>query len=335
MDGFKRYVFRVTCWGTVVFFLTSCTTIDLNAPPPDTSQPKIRDASPASKKSGGYYQNDGPHDNPPDESSLLALPDAAPKDETIPDKSFNRPYNALGKTYTPQLDQKAFSQEGMASWYGRQFHGRKTSSGELYNMYAMTAAHPTLPIPSYVRVTNLNNQKQVVVRINDRGPFHGGRIIDLSYTAALKLDYIKQGSTKVKVERLFGVDVDQAKKDELARAGDVKKNSLALTVASAPVVMLSSSVAVAPLPEETVGGGGATVATGIPQYFLQMGNFSSPEAAKDMVAKNQGQVSSTLSIIKDEGAYKVVAGPFADLTELRQKQKQLREQGFSSFLLKK
>jgi rare lipoprotein A len=223
----------------------------------------------------------------------------------------------------------------MASWYGRQFHGRKTSSGELYNMYAMTAAHPTLPIPSYVRVTNLNNQKQVVVRINDRGPFHGGRIIDLSYTAALKLDYIKQGSTKVKVERLFGVDVDQAKKDELARAGDVKKNSLALTVASAPVVMLSSSVAVAPLPEETVGGGGATVATGIPQYFLQMGNFSSPEAAKDMVAKNQGQVSSTLSIIKDEGAYKVVAGPFADLTELRQKQKQLREQGFSSFLLKK
>jgi rare lipoprotein A len=114
----------------------------------------------------------------------------------------NRPYVALGNAYTPQSTRRAHSEEGLASWYGRRFHGRKTASGEPYDMYAMTAAHPTLPIPSYARVTSLDSGKSVVVRINDRGPFHSKRVIDLSYTAAHKLGYIKRGSTRVRVEAL-------------------------------------------------------------------------------------------------------------------------------------
>jgi rare lipoprotein A len=154
----------------------------------------------ATAKSGGYYLDDGPAANPP--PNLDAIPDAVPRAEPL-HRFANRTYVALGNTYTPQTERPAAHvEEGMASWYGRRFHGKKTASGEPYDMYGMTAAHPTLPIPSYVRVTSLNNGKSVVVRINDRGPFHSKRVIDLSYTAAYKLGYIAQGSTRVKVESI-------------------------------------------------------------------------------------------------------------------------------------
>jgi rare lipoprotein A len=150
-------------------------------------------------KSGGYYLDDGPEANPPPD--LDTVPDAVPREEPL-HRFANRTYVVLGNTYTPQTERRAYSEEGLASWYGRRFHGRKTASGEPYDMYAMTAAHPTLPIPSYARVTALDNGKSVVVRINDRGPFHSTRVIDLSYTAAHKLGYLKQGSTRVRVESL-------------------------------------------------------------------------------------------------------------------------------------
>ena len=150
-------------------------------------------------KGGGYYLDDGPEAVPP--PNLAAIPDAVPRDEPL-HRFANRPYEVLGSRYVPQTGRRAFSQEGVASWYGKRFHGKKTASGESYDMYAMTAAHPTLPIPSYVRVTSLANGQSVVVRINDRGPFHSQRIIDLSYTAATKLGYISQGSTRVRVEGL-------------------------------------------------------------------------------------------------------------------------------------
>src|SRR5512141_945812 len=114
----------------------------------------------------------------------------------------DRTYVALGTTYTPQTTRQPYVKEGLASWYGRRFQGKKTSSGEPYDMYAMTAAHPTLPIPSYARVTSLDTGKSVVVRINDRGPFHSKRIIDLSYTAAYKLGYLGKGSARVRVESI-------------------------------------------------------------------------------------------------------------------------------------
>lgn len=146
---------------------------------------------------GGYYKDDGPGDNPP--ANLASVPDAVPRNEPL-HKYANRPYEVFGKKYVPLASVQPFQQRGTASWYGKKFHGQKTSSGETYDMYKMTAAHPTLPIPSYVRVTNVSNGRSVVVRVNDRGPFHGGRVIDLSYVAAYKLGYVGAGSAQVQVE---------------------------------------------------------------------------------------------------------------------------------------
>jgi rare lipoprotein A len=109
----------------------------------------------------------------------------------------------FGTSYTPLASVQSFKQRGRASWYGRRFHGQRTSSGERYDMYGMTAAHPTLPIPSYARVTSLENGKSVVVRINDRGPFHASRVIDLSYTAAYKLGFVAAGSAEVELESVI------------------------------------------------------------------------------------------------------------------------------------
>jgi rare lipoprotein A len=162
------------------------------------TSPPAKQASTASK-GGGYYLDDGPEANPP--ANLDAVPDAVPRKEPLHPFA-NRTYVALGNTYTPQTTRQPYSEEGLASWYGRRFNGKKTSSGEPYDMYAMTAAHPTLPIPSYARVTSLDTGKSVVVRINDRGPFHSKRIIDLSYTAAHKLGYLGHGSVRVRVESI-------------------------------------------------------------------------------------------------------------------------------------
>ena len=166
------------------------------------STPTVPEKTPApakTAKSGGYYLDDGPDATPP--PNLDAIPDAVPRNEPL-NRFANRSYVALGTTYTPQTERRPYSEEGLASWYGRRFRGSKTASGEPYDMYAMTAAHPTLPIPSYARVTSLVNGKSVVVRINDRGPFHSQRIIDLSYTAAYKLGFLGSGSSRVRVESL-------------------------------------------------------------------------------------------------------------------------------------
>ena len=114
----------------------------------------------------------------------------------------NRPYKVMGQSFTPMTGDKPLTQTGTASWYGKQFHGKKTAIGEIYDMYAMTAAHPTMELPSYARVTNLANGRSVIVRVNDRGPFIGGRAIDMSYAAAVKLGYQKKGTTRVKIERI-------------------------------------------------------------------------------------------------------------------------------------
>ncbi|MBH0049702.1 septal ring lytic transglycosylase RlpA family protein [Pseudoalteromonas sp. SWYJZ19] len=120
--------------------------------------------------------------------------------ETTKSASASRPYTVLGKSYSPMLDETGYSEEGIASWYGRKFHGYHTSNGETYDMFAMTAAHKTLPLPSFVKVTNTANGKSVIVRVNDRGPFHDDRVIDLSYAAAYKLGYYTHGTAKVKLE---------------------------------------------------------------------------------------------------------------------------------------
>ncbi|MET3106754.1 rare lipoprotein A [Oxalobacteraceae bacterium GrIS 1.18] len=184
---------------------------------------------------GAYYKDDGPGDNPP--SGLELTLDAEPKVEPY-SVSGNKPYVVFGKTYTPMLDDQPFSQRGTGSWYGKKFHGQRTSSGEPYDMYKMTAAHPTLPIPSYARITNLSNGKQVIVKVNDRGPFHTNRIVDLSYTAALKLDYLGKGSSELLLERLLPADID--------KMAENKKNNVGSPVAAAAALAVPVATAVAP-----------------------------------------------------------------------------------------
>ena len=146
---------------------------------------------------GGYYEDDGPEASPP--ADIANIPDAVPKAEPR-SASGNKPYSVYGVTYTPLADTSGYRERGVASWYGKKFHGRRTSSGEPYDMYAMTAAHKTLPLPSYVRVRNLQNDRSVVVRVNDRGPFLHNRLIDLSYAAAARLGILGAGTGVVEVE---------------------------------------------------------------------------------------------------------------------------------------
>jgi rare lipoprotein A len=149
---------------------------------------------------GGYYKGDGPGGPPPVDLDRIA--DATPRAEPL-NAGANAPYTALGRRYVPYTSLAPYRARGVATWYGRKFHGKRTASGERYDMYAMTAAHTVLPIPSYARVTNLANGRSVVVRINDRGPFHANRIIDLSYAAAYKLGYVNAGSATVEVEAIL------------------------------------------------------------------------------------------------------------------------------------
>ncbi len=194
-----------SCVLSAVIAIAGCTTA---RQPGSSVPPFIKPPSPVVKtqppaplpqpsNDGAYYLDDGPGANPP--SNLDQIPDAVPRAEKLHPYA-NRPYSALGLRFVPRADARDYRARGVASWYGRRYHGKATSSGELYDMYQMTAAHPTLPVPSYARVTNLQNKKSVTVRINDRGPFKHDRIIDLSYVAAHKLGYVRQGSADVEVE---------------------------------------------------------------------------------------------------------------------------------------
>jgi len=199
----------------------------------------------------GNAQRDGPEAKPP--SNLEAVPDAVPQIEAIRKGGPNKPYEVAGNTYVPLTDGRALTEKGLASWYGKKFHGRRTASGEAYNMYAMTAAHKTLPIPSYARVRNPANGKEVIVRVNDRGPFSPGRIIDLSYTAALKLGVLG-GVAPVEITRITDDDI---------RSGVAQRKPPAVVAAAAsaaPVVRPADAVVVA-----ATGGGVDTGAMAAPQ----------------------------------------------------------------------
>ena len=155
-------------------------------------------SSSSSSRAGKFYD----HDGPPDASHAIETEDLSELKIEKPSRAASRPYTVMGKRYYPMSGDEEFTQVGIASWYGKQFHGKKTAIGERYDMFAMTAAHPTMELPSYARVTNLKNGLSVIVRVNDRGPFLGGRAIDMSYAAAVKLGYHKAGTTRVKIERI-------------------------------------------------------------------------------------------------------------------------------------
>ena len=190
MNNIKGIIFLLTA-----LCLAGCQTnnVEKNSEDPVTD----------SKSKGAYYLDDGPEEVIPE--NLSSIPNAIPKKEPL-NKFSNRPYKVFGKTYYPMTSLKPYSATGYATWYGKKYHGNKTSIGEVYDMYKMTAAHKTLPLPCYVKVTNLKNDKTVIVRVNDRGPFVKDRIIDLSYAAANRLEIIEKGSELVKVEL---IDLDK------------------------------------------------------------------------------------------------------------------------------
>ncbi len=187
--------------------------------------------------SSNYFQNDGP---PGRISRALSFTsDNVTVKVEQPHKWANRPYTVMGKRYYPITGDKPMVQTGTASWYGKQFHGKKTAIGEKYDMFAMTAAHPTMELPSYAKVTNLKNGRSVIVRVNDRGPFLHGRVIDMSYAAAVKLGYDKQGITRVKVERITRRDIAEGKIPPTTSTG-------VTVAATAPVEKTTSQTKAAP-----------------------------------------------------------------------------------------
>ena len=218
------------------------------------STPKKSGTKVSSTRGGGYYMDDGPGSNIP--PGIENIPDAVPQIEVHAPANF-RPYVVFGKKYVPVSDQKPFRQEGTASWYGRKFHGKKTANGETYDMYAMSAAHPTLPIPSYARVTHANTGKSVVVRVNDRGPFHSSRIIDVSYVAASKLGLIGPGSGQVIVEAITNDDIRNRRvasaspaprpvQASIAQPVELRPASTRIVQSAQPTLMMSSTQ---PLPD--------------------------------------------------------------------------------------
>lgn len=245
---------------------------------------------------GGYLPGDGPGVDAG--IDLDAVPDAVPRNEPL-HRYANRPYIALGKTYTPLTRTGKFKQRGAASWYGKKFHGQRTSSGEVYDMYAMTAAHPTLPIPSYARVTNLVNGKSVVVRINDRGPFLHERVIDVSYSAAHKLGIIGSGSGEVEVESIVAGGPPQA--SPIPGAGQ--------TVKAAPQ----------PVPGSSESGNG--------EVYLQLGAFKSQESAESFMERMRadlGDAGKQFKLTSKNGLVRVHIGPYASESEARESAERMR-----------
>lgn len=245
------------------------------------------DAS-SSNKAGGYYLDDGPGANPPQD--IDSIPNAVPRKEPLLDRS-NKPYKALGAVYTPMTRYQPYKVSGVASWYGKRYHGKKTSSGEVYDMYSMSAAHPTLPLPSYVKVTNPANGRFVVVRVNDRGPFKHNRVIDLSYAAAYKLRFSAQGSTLVEVEAIDSSDV---------------KSYSQLT--KAPAVATATPVAT------SIASSNNTNTSATAQYFIQAGAFKNEVNAQSLMKKIQEMAIEQNAGFNSEynnGLYRLKLGPYA------------------------
>lgn len=284
-------------------FLTACG----GQPPRPVAEPAPRGAVPPAptlsqakpagtlKRGGGFYLDDGPLDAIP--VDLATVPDAQPRDEPL-HRFANRPYNVFGRDYVPLQAREAFRQQGVASWYGRRYHGQATSSGEPYDMFGMTAAHPTLPIPSYARVTRPDTGKSVVVRINDRGPFLHGRVIDLSYAAAWKLGILDNGSGPVAVESVFP--------DEAAPPAP-----------PAPIQAAAADNAPNVLRDIEERGG----------HYLQLGAFGSRENAESLKAKlarTLGNLGERLLIRSAGNLHRLQLGPWPDADEARRVAEQLK-----------
>ncbi len=288
------------------------------------------------RRGGGYYQDDGPGDSAP--ANLDQIEDAEPRPEPL-HRFANNPYTVFGQQYVPMKALTAYRQRGVGSWYGRKFHGQRTSSGEIYDMYAMTAAHATLPIPSYARVTSLANGRSVIVRVNDRGPFHSGRLVDLSFAAANRLGYTGAGSASVEVESILPEEMPviaarrrQTPQTALAAARaplGAQPAAGAQPVAEArPVAPVSVAVAaplapemVKPLPPIPVD----AEANGI---YLQLGAFSGRDNAENFRVRVYQQLAwlgDAIQIYPRDGMFRLHLGPYRDRDEAGGMAERIRE----------
>jgi rare lipoprotein A len=265
----------------------------------------------------GAARIDGPGADPP--ADLAGRPDAEPRIEPIRSGGANKRYQVLGRSYVPETRDLPFRERGLASWYGRKFHGRATSSGEIYDMYAMTAAHPTLPIPSYARIRNPANGREVLVRINDRGPFVAGRIVDLSYTAALKLDLLR-GVAPVELERITfdeirsgawrgGAPRDRVEPVPPVLAAVPPPAAAATTVPAQEVAFVAASAAVA-----------STATAEASGFWVQFGAFRQRDGAESFRRRVGADAEASwleplLTIFADSALYRVQAGPFRSRDE--------------------
>ena len=297
--------------------LVACGGSQVVKPSPGISAPESSGELNKPKKSGGYYLDDGPGDNPP--ANIDAIPDAVPRVEPLLPRA-NKPYIALGNSYTPMTEFQPYKKRGIASWYGKRYHGQKTSAGEIYDMYGMTGAHPILPIPSYVRVTNPENQKSVIVRINDRGPFHSDRLIDLSYAASYKLRLSGKGSGFVDVEAidakkyLQNSSTDLADKETTtANVPSVVVEPLKPTQSSEPVRIENSDANNAPVINQE-----KLTSVPVAGVFVQVGAFKSVDNAgllsKKIMAQNLVE-NAPVNSWYNQGIYRVRIGPYANRTE--------------------
>ena len=336
-----------------VSLIAACSTAPQRPPAsPGSSAEPSASVRPAEKSAegprrGGYYLDDGPGDSPP--PNLDAIPDAEPRVEPL-HRYANNPYSVFGQEYVPDQKLKPYKKRGVGSWYGRRFHGQKTSSGEPYDMYAMTAAHPTLPIPSYARVTSLANGRSVVVRVNDRGPFLAGRIIDLSYAAAHRLGYATKGSGAVEVQLITPDEIQLA-----AKAGKSAKPAPAAAVAAEPGLKDAKPVAVAaaaapingaqargpmslaetdPLAELIAAAEDQSKPAVLPTVseaggtYLQLGAFSGKDNAESFLAhltRELAWAADKLSVVLRDGRYRVVLGPYAGTPEANRNAQKVRD----------
>ncbi len=297
--------------------LVACGGSQVVKPSPGISAPESSGELNKPKKSGGYYLDDGPGDNPP--ANIDAIPDAVPRVEPLLPRA-NKPYIALGNSYTPMTEFQPYKKRGIASWYGKRYHGQKTSAGEIYDMYGMTGAHPILPIPSYVRVTNPENQKSVIVRINDRGPFHSDRLIDLSYAASYKLRLSGKGSGIVDVEAIDAKKYLQNSSTDLA-----DKETTTANVPSVVVEPLKPTQSSEPVRIENSDANNAPVinqeklnSVPVAGVFVQVGAFKSVDNAgllsKKIMAQNLVE-NAPVNSWYNQGIYRVRIGPYANRTE--------------------
>ncbi len=229
-------------------------------------------------------------DAPPNPRDVSEIPNAVPKAEPLSRYGNPVSYVVYGKRYYTLPSSKGYKERGLASWYGTKFHGKRTSSGEPYDLYGMTAAHKTLPLPTYVEVTNLNNDRSVIVKVNDRGPFHGDRLIDLSYTAAVKLGIVGNGTGEVEVE-----SIDTATLTTDSATGSATGTAAVVAAAAAPGPVSR--------PDDAL-------------LYLQAGAFSNRENAERLQEKirseNIGAVRIVENTVDNTTFYKVQVGPLAN-----------------------